>query len=122
VKAGQMYASKKDFQKAADLFNKVCVQFSTDPKVVYALFFQALAYSDMAERNTNPADKQKNEARARSLFNDLIQKYPTHRLAKDSKSLVDMVGLSDEQMLEMAIKKHQADSIAQSKSPRVLSN
>jgi TolA-binding protein len=112
IREGQLYSSKHDFQKAAELFNKVCVQYPADHWASYGLFFQALAYSDWAQSNHNPADFQKNVARAKSLLADFIKKYPTHSLVSQANNLLDMVGLSDEEMLEKAIKKHAADSIA----------
>ncbi|MCX8479463.1 MAG: hypothetical protein ORN56_06700, partial [Chitinophagales bacterium] len=42
IREGQLYSSKRDYQKAAELFNKVCVQYSSDRWASYALFFQAL--------------------------------------------------------------------------------
>lgn len=112
IREGQLYSSKRDFQKAAELFNKVCVQYPTDHWASYALFFQALAYSDWAQSNNNKNDILRNSERSRSLFADFIRKYPSHNLVKDAMNLMPMVGLSDEEMLNRAIQKHIADSIA----------
>lgn len=112
VREGQLYSSKQDYQKAAALFNKVCVQYNSDRWASYALFFQALAYSDMAKMNTNKADKDKNIARAKSLLNSFIASYPNHNLIRSATELVEMVGMSEEEMLNYAIAKHQRDSLS----------
>ncbi len=112
IREGQLYSSKRDFQKAAELFNKVCVQYPTDHWASYALFFQALAYSDWAQSNDNKNDMLKNAQRSKSLFADFIRKYPSHNLVDDAMNLIEMVGLSDEEMLNRAIQKHTVDSIA----------
>lgn len=119
IREGQLYSSKRDFQKAAELFNKVCVQYPSDRWASYALFFQALAYSDWAQSNDNNNDKQKNVTRSKSLFSDFIKKYPTHSLVANATELMDMVGLSDEEMLNMAIKKRTTDSITLAKQERL---
>jgi tetratricopeptide (TPR) repeat protein len=119
IREGQLYSSKRDYQKAAELFNKVCVQYSSDRWASYALFFQALAYSDWAQSNQNAVDVQKNVARSKSLFADFLKKYPTHSLVKDATNLMEMVGLSDEEMLQRAIQNRVADSIAMASQEKV---
>jgi outer membrane protein assembly factor BamD (BamD/ComL family) len=119
IREGQLYSSKRDYQKAAELFNKVCVQYSSDRWASYALFFQALAYSDWAQSNQNAVDVQKNVARSKSLFADFLKKYPTHSLVKDETILMEMVLLSDEEMLQRAIQNRIADSIATAKQERL---
>lgn len=88
-KAGEISSSLRQGSQAIHFFRSVCEKYPTYQKVHYALFLQAFVYE------TQMNDQEK----ARSIYNEVIEKYPNEQVAVDAKASIQNLGKSDEELI-----------------------
>ena len=82
--------------EAIDLFKIIAEKFPSYKYAPEALFQQGIIYdSDL-----------NNDASAKVVYESVIAKYPQHQYAKDAKQLIEYLGKTDEEIIEMFNKKN----------------
>lgn len=101
-KAADLANGMRRYKEAIDLYGQFREKFPDHRKSAAGLFLQAFIY------DSNLHDKEK----AKQLYSEFLQKYPTHDLAPSAKASLDQInmGLSDEQLIKLF--QARSDSIA----------
>ena len=96
-KAGEVARSARNFTVAEASFKILYEQYPDSPQASKALFLHAF----MSDEDLKAYDK------AQSLYQTFIEKYPDSDFNDDAQFLLENLGKSDEEMLEMLSKKNQ---------------
>ena len=95
-KAGEISSSMQQGKQAIDYFSTVYNKYPGYDKSAYALFLQGFIY-----------ESQLNDtAKARTVYEEVIRKYPEHKLAEDAKASIDNLGKSPEELIKEFEKKN----------------
>ncbi len=95
-KSGETARAVQDFQTAERCFVEIYEQHPNSPEASKALFLHAF----MADEDQEAFDK------AKTLYETFIDKYPDSDFADDARFLLEHLGKSDEEMLEILSKKN----------------
>jgi len=95
-KAGEAARSARNFTVAETSFKMLYEQYPDSPEASKALFLHAF----MSDEDLKAYDK------ARSLYQTFIEKYPNSDFNDDARFLLENLGKSDAEMLEMLSKKN----------------
>ncbi len=98
VKAGQAAQAIGNFSQAQAMFNKCINEYPQFKNRGAALFLLAQLYDDSKMLN--------NEEEAKKLYEQIVKEYPTTPYATDSKSALQNLGKSDEQLIQEFLKKN----------------
>lgn len=95
-KTGETARAVQDFQTAEKCFVEIYEQHSDSPEASKALFLHAF----MADEDQEAFDK------AKTLYETFIEKYPDSDFADDARFLLEHLGKSDEEMLQILSQKN----------------
>ncbi|MCX7651908.1 MAG: tetratricopeptide repeat protein [Bacteroidia bacterium] len=88
-----------DAQKAVELLRQVDQRFrQKSPLAPKALFYEAFLYETMLNDTT----------RARERYEDFLQYYPDHELAKDARLSLQNLGKSPDELIQQILKGSQS--------------
>ncbi len=88
--AGNIYIGLKDFDKAIANFNRVAKHYPDYIKRPEVLYMTAFVY-----------DYHMNQyGKAKEQYERVIDEYPTHVFAGESKNAIEILGMSDEELIE----------------------
>jgi len=90
-KAAEVAKSLRTFNKSLSLYDWVIDKYPTSDKAATSLFLKGF----IIENNLG------NDEKAKELYNKFISTYPDHDLADDVAFLIENLGKSDEEILEM---------------------
>ncbi|NND04801.1 MAG: tetratricopeptide repeat protein [Saprospiraceae bacterium] len=96
-KAGEAARSARNFPVAETSFKTLYEQYPDSPQASKALFLHAF----MSDEDLKAYDK------ARTLYQTFIERYPDSDFNDDAQFLLENLGKSDEEMLEMLTKRNQ---------------
>ena len=83
--------------QAINYFNTVYTKYPNFDKAPYCLFLQGFIY-----------ESQLNDtAKARQVYQQVIEKYPNERIAEDAKASIDNMGKTPEELIREFEKKNQ---------------
>lgn len=97
-KAGELAYSMGKYDHSIDLFKKVIGTYDEYEKNPAAMFYIALVYHY----------KKKNDEAALNVYENIIKFYPDSHEAKESAASINLLGKTDEQIIEEFKKKNQA--------------
>ena len=89
MKAADICSNTNQAAKSVELCLKIVEQYPNFKEVPTVMFMMAFVTEN----------KLKNIPRAKELYQEFIQKYPNHSLAKDAKASIENLGLSDEELM-----------------------
>jgi TolA-binding protein len=89
MKAADICSNTNQAAKSVELCRKIVEQYPNFKDVPTALFLMAFVTEN----------KLQNIPRAKELYQEFIQKYPNHPMAKDAKASIENLGLSDEELM-----------------------
>ena len=89
-KTGELANSIKNPKLAITLFETVRKKYPSHDKAPYALFLQGFIYEN----------ELKDFSKAKEVYSQVIQEYPNHEVAEQSKLLLPNVGKSDEELIK----------------------
>jgi len=99
-KAGEISSSIKQGPQAIEFFNQAYTKYPNFDKAPYALFLQGFIY-----------ESQLNDtAKAKKIYNQVIEKYPNERVAEDAKASIQNMGKTDEELLREFEKMNQENN------------
>jgi tetratricopeptide (TPR) repeat protein len=90
-KAAEVAKSLRTFPKSLSLYDWIIDGYPAYEKTATALFLKGFIIEN------NLGDEEK----AREVYNEFLQKYPDHELADDIAFLIENLGKSDEEILEL---------------------
>ncbi len=90
-KAAEVAKSLRTYTKSLSLYDWVIEKYPSYEKAPTALFLKGF----IIENNIGDDEK------AREIYNDFIAKYPQHELADDVQFLIENLGKTDEEILQM---------------------
>lgn len=94
-RAAEVVRAMNDPKQTAAIYQKVYDNYPSFSKAAEALFMLGFTYDE------DLGDLEK----ARTTYNDFLQKYPTHSFADDTQMLLENLGKSDEEILKELEKK-----------------
>ncbi len=97
LKAGQVAQAAGKYMQALDMFNKCIIGFPDFKNRGAALFLSAQLYDDAKMLN--------DEAKAKQLYEQIMKEYPKSDYARDSKSCIQNLGKTDDELVEEFLKK-----------------
>lgn len=98
IKSAQLARSVNNYQKAS-VYLKQCIdEYVRFENRAVAMFLLAQLYDDAAALN--------NETEAKALYEKIIKDFPASEWAMNSKAAIQMLGKSDEQMIQEFLKKN----------------
>jgi tetratricopeptide (TPR) repeat protein len=98
IKSAQLARSVNNYQKAS-MYLKQCIdEYVRFENRAAAMFLLAQLYDDTAALN--------NETEAKALYEKIIKEFPSSEWAMNSKAAIQMLGKSDEQMIQEFLKKN----------------
>jgi len=89
MKAADICSNTNQAAKSVELCRRIVEQYPNFKDVATAMFLMAFVTEN----------KLNNIPRAKELYQQFIQKYPNHPMAKDAKASVENLGLSDEELI-----------------------
>ena len=89
MKAADICSNTNQAAKSVELCRKIVQQYPDFKDVPTAMFLMAFVTEN----------KLNNIPRAKELYQEFIQKYPNHPLAKDAQASIENLGLSDEELM-----------------------
>ena len=95
-KAGETARALQDFTEAESLFKEIYEKYPQSEQASKALFIHAF----MCDEDLKQFDK------AKSLYQSFLDKYPTSDFSDDAEILLEHLGKSDEEMLELLSKQN----------------
>ncbi len=97
--AADLSMGAKQYTQAANYFENILANHKDYPKYVDACWVAALNYDNNLEEVNHGGD------RAKQLYQFIIDNYPDHSYASQSKILITYIGVPDEVMIDDIIKK-----------------
>lgn len=89
-KAGETARAIRSFPAAVALYDWICVKYPNYEKAPQALFLKAFTYdNDLADK-----------AKAKSLYQDFLKRYPEDDFADDTKFLLENIDKDDEAIIK----------------------
>lgn len=95
-KSGELHMSLKQWVKASGFFHKISTNHSDWEKAADATFYVGYVF-DLGYQDIN---SPKFSAFAKEAYTQFIAKYPNHKLADDARSAIDLLGVSDEDLIK----------------------
>ena len=90
-KAAGISRATGQYKKAISFYERVYNKYPDYTYAIEALYQQGLVYDDHLN----------DSARARNIYEAVIEKYPAHQYAKDAKQLIEYLGKSDEELIQL---------------------
>lgn len=90
-KAAEVVKSLKDFPRSIAMYDKIINKYPNYEKASTSLFLKGF----IIENN------MKNDDKALEIYNEFLTKFPDHDLADDVQFLIENLGKTDEEILEM---------------------
>jgi outer membrane protein assembly factor BamD (BamD/ComL family) len=100
-KAANLAMNMGDGAKAIDLFDKFISKYPDSPKASVSMFFKGYIYENQI----------KNLDKAKEIYLQFIEKYPTADFANDARIALKNLGKTPEQMVREFEEKQKEDSI-----------
>lgn len=97
-KAGDISMNVKQGANAIELFKKITDNYPNYKKVSFALFLQGFVYETQLSDTAN----------AKRIYKQVIEKYPSSKIATDASASIANLGKSDEQLIKEFEKKNKA--------------
>lgn len=98
IKSAQLARSVNNYQKAANYLKQCIDEYVKFENRAAAMFLLAQLYDDASALN--------NETEAKVLYEKIIKDFPASEWAMNSKAAIQMLGKSDEQMIQEFLKKN----------------
>lgn len=95
-KSGELHMSLKQWLKATGAFHQITNSYPKWEKAPEAAFHIAYAF-DLGYQEIN---SPKFLAFAKESYKQFIANYPNHKLAKDAQAAMDLLGMSDKEMID----------------------
>ena len=99
-KAAEVAKSLRTFPKSLSLYDWIIDNYPDYEKAATSLFLKGF----IIDNNLNDVDK------AREVYNTFVEKYPKHELADDVQFLIENLGKTDEEILQMIEQKRQQNN------------
>jgi TolA-binding protein len=96
-RAGEIAASGGSYDQAVFLFQTVSEKYPNYKYVVEALYEEAMIYDSKLPGQ---------DPKAKLIYEDIIKRYPTHKLAADAKIAISNLGKTDEELVKEFEKKN----------------
>ncbi|MCB0572435.1 MAG: tetratricopeptide repeat protein [Phaeodactylibacter sp.] len=104
--AAEASRSVRAFTKALKLYEKINTRYPEYEKAPLALFMRAFTLDNDLKRYDE----------ARVLYEEFLAKYPDHDFAEDARAVLENLGKTDEEILQMLEEKNKAKAEEASKS------
>jgi outer membrane protein assembly factor BamD (BamD/ComL family) len=106
-KAADLCKGTRRFKQAIDDYGVLIQKYPQSPKAPLALFLQAFTY----ETEMNDL------VMAKKLYEEFLQKYPAHQMAKSAEASIAQLGMSPDELIKMFEQKAHQDSLKAKGNP-----
>lgn len=90
-KAGQIAMSIGNYQKSIDYFDRIRKNYPDFDKSPESLFIIGFIYDSYLFK----------KGMAKEIYEEVIEKYPDHKFAEDAKASINLLTMTDEELIEM---------------------
>ena len=91
----------RDPEKAIELFDWLTTQYPQHPRGITALFLKGFVIDN----------DLKDYTRAGEVYNEFLTRYPTHEFAESAKFMLQNLGKSDEELIQMLEEKNKGKEV-----------
>lgn len=89
-KAGEVATAAKKYKRALDFYQVITQKYPQYKHTMQSLYLQGFLFDNFLN----------DDASAKTVYEEIIAKYPNTTYAKDAKSAIDNLGKSDEQIIK----------------------
>lgn len=89
-KSAEIYRSLQNSKKALEVYQKIFSQYGSSERAPVSLFLMAFCYEN----------ELKDKDKAKSLYEEFMQKYPSHELAKSAQFALSNIDKTPEEILK----------------------
>lgn len=95
-KSGEISMSIGNYQQAVNYYKELCDKYPNFMYVTESLYMQGFIYDSYIN----------DDNKAREIYQQLIAKYPKHKLVEDAKAAINNLGKTDEELIREFQKKN----------------